>query len=225
MRESFSTKGGQAMRDRRWNISPAALVIVIAMVLMVGAIGGRFMLSPRLGPVDAHVLLEQGNESLRRTSTRAAPRGPVLEGEVPFTADRLREAAAVSVAGGLYAATERMGGRRIAGVVELLTGMTRAGLLPPGLKFAEQQPGVLVSERGTLYVRYRPEPLGIEVVSVGSKRTDGPMMLLRVPDESEGVYYRALRLDGVPVPAPFVPAAEVVAQGWTREELRGMQGL
>jgi hypothetical protein len=192
--------------------------------MMGGVIGGRFLLSPKLGTVDAHVTLEQGNESLRRTSRRPAPLAVILEGEVAFTAERLREAAAVSVASALYAATERMGGRRVAGVVDLLSGMARAGLLPPGLKFAERQPGVLLSERGTLYVRYRPEPLGVEVVSVGWKRTDGPMMLLRVPDEPEGIYYRALRLEGVPVPAPFVPAAEVIAQGWTREELRAMQG-
>src|SRR6266536_3575586 len=147
--------------NKRCKISPAALVITIAVVVMAAVGAGQFFMSPKIRTVDAHVVLENGTGTSGQAVTHPAT-GIIVEGEVAYTAERLREAAALSVASGLYVATERMSGRRVADITDLLSGLDRAGLVPPGIRFAENQPGGLVSERGMLYVRYRPEPLAME---------------------------------------------------------------
>jgi hypothetical protein len=87
--------------------------------------------------------------------------------------------------------------------------------------------GGVSSSRGQLFVRYRPEPLGIEVVSVGKERIDGPALLVRVPDEGtseDGArLYLATRLDEITVPAPFAHEAEVIALGFAPEPLRALK--
>jgi hypothetical protein len=51
--------------------------------------------------------------------------------------------------------------------------------------------------------------------------------MVRVPDESaekgEAKLYIANRLNGVGIPAPFAPAAEVIASGWSPERLRSIK--
>jgi hypothetical protein len=85
------------------------------------------------------------------------------------------------------------------------------------------------SVRGSLQVRYRREPLGIEVVSIGRERTDGPVLLLRVPsmtsekDENKGVaLYMATRLEEIIIPAPFVSEAQIITSGFAPEPLRAV---
>jgi hypothetical protein len=49
-------------------------------------------------------------------------------------------------------------------------------------------------------------------------------MIIRLPDETsekgEAKLYVADRLQGVTVPAPFTPASEVIAMGWSPERFR-----
>jgi hypothetical protein len=88
---------------------------------------------------------------------------------------------------------------------------------------------LVTSDRGTLRVRYRLEPLCIEVVSIGRERTDGPALLLRVPSLTAGkdetrdvVLYMATRLDEVTIPKPFASEAEIIALGFAPEPLRSV---
>ncbi len=104
-----------------------------------------------------------------------------------------------------------------------MAGLARSGLLPPGL-VTTQSAGTLVSAWGSLSIRYRPKPLGVEIVSIAGKPEYGPALIIRLPDEAsdkgEARLYVADRLQGVTVPAPFAFSAEVIALGWSPERLR-----
>jgi hypothetical protein len=69
--------------------------------------------------------------------------------------------------------------------------------------------------------------VGIEVVSIASKPEYGPALIVRLPDETsdkgEAKLFIADRLQGVTVPMPFAPAAEVIALGWSPERLRSLK--
>ena len=178
-----------------------------------------------VGVVDPHVWIEavptEEKDVERRSRNRAV--GAVMDGAVGRTAERLREAQAVATATSLYAITERGSGRPPRTVNDLLAGLYQKNLLPPGLTLGQQE-GTLLSRYGTLFVRYRPAPLGIEVVALGREHADGPAMMVRVPDDREGedgaLVFTARQLEGVRVPQAFAPVAEVIARGWATEKFR-----
>jgi hypothetical protein len=111
-------------------------------------------------------------------------------------------------------------------VRDLLAGVAARALIPPGLALTQAE-GVLASTHGSLSMRYRPVPLTIEIISIGSKLENGPALIVRVPDESsekgEAKLFIANTLTGVKIPAPFAPAAEVIALGWSPERLRSLR--
>jgi hypothetical protein len=166
---------------------------------------------------------------------RATPQGTsakrkviptLIEGEVARTADRIGEVMALTLSASIYAAGEQRRGRTPRTVRDLIAGITTQGLLPPGLAFTQAE-GVLASARGTLSVRYRFLPLGIEVVSLGAKPEDGPALIARVPDETsekgEAKLFIANSLGSVRIPAPFASAPEVITLGWSPEQLRSLK--
>ena len=53
----------------------------------------------------------------------------------------------------------------------------RASLLP-------ERKARSLPTHGSLFVRYRPAPLAIEVVALGREQRDGPAILVRVPDDN-----------------------------------------
>jgi hypothetical protein len=132
----------------------------------------------------------------------------------------------LALASSLYAATEQIKGRTPRTVSDLLTSLVAQNLLPPGLALTQTE-GTLSSAYGSISVRYRPVPLGIEVVSLVREPADGPALMVRVPDEAaekgEAKLYIANRLTGMRIPAPFAPAAEVIASGWSPEPLRTLR--
>lgn len=206
------------------------LITTAAIVTLI--MGTRFLssvLTNDIGGVDPRITLppNQAQEILeqqRRQQFRAFV--SVSEGEVSRTEERIREATALALAASLFAATELLAHRIPANDRVLLSGVQKAGLLPPGLQQIDNS--VLVtSDRGTLQVRYRPEPLCIEVVSIGRERTDGPALLLRVPsliagkDETRDVVlYMATRLDEITIPQPFASEAQIIELGFAPEPLR-----
>ena len=224
------------MRVWQWKISPATIVGATALMVVGASIVTSF--AQRIGVIEPHVLIvgEEVEESAtERTRPYLTP--PAMDGEVIRTTERLREVSALTMALVLYAARERIEGRTPSTVDALLAGVSRSGLMPPGL--AQQgQPGTLIvthrtavgtAPHGTLFVRYRPEPVGIEVIAVSRERRDGPAMMMRLPDdgaEGEGAgFFMATRLDDVVVPQPFSAEAEVIAAGWSREPFRAVKLL
>jgi hypothetical protein len=181
-----------------------------------------------MGAVDPRVTLppnqaQEIQERQRRQQVQAFV--SVSEGEVARTEERIREATALALAASLFAATESLAHRIPASASALFSGIQKAGLLPPGMQLLDNS-GLVSSERGALQMRYRAEPLGIEVVSIGRQRTDGPVLLLRVPstferDESRSVVlYMATRLDEITIPAPFASEAEIITLGFAPEPFR-----
>lgn len=222
------------MRVCRWKISPAAVVCATALMIVGGAL--LTGLARRIGVIEPHVLIVGGAAAEGDVRPGRIPlTPPAMDGEVIRTTERLREVTALTTALVLYAARERMEGRTPRTVDELLAGVTGRGLMPPGLVrqgrsgtlTATHSTAIGTATHGTLFVRYRPEPLGIEVIAVGSERRDGPALMMRLPDDGAGGegagFFMATGLDDVVVPQPFAGEPEVIAAGWSRESLRAVK--
>jgi hypothetical protein len=180
----------------------------------------------RLRAIDPRVTVEFGEgASVKQTSYRQTVIATTIDGEVARTAERIGEATALALSASLYAASEQTKGRSPRAARDLLAGIAAQKLLPPGV--TPTQEGVLVSAYGFLSIRYRPAPLGVEVVSVGHRPEDGPALIVRIPDElsdkGETKLFIARSLSNVKIPAPFAPAAEVIALGWSPEFLRSLK--
>jgi hypothetical protein len=84
----------------------------------------------------------------------------------------------------------------------------------------------LSSDHATLFLRYRPQPVGVEVVSIGRDREDGPAMMVRVPGDGEqadrGVLFIASKLANSDPPPPFASVRACVDAGWIEEPLRSL---
>jgi hypothetical protein len=208
------------------------LPLITTVVIVALIMGTRFVsivLTDNIGSVDPRVTLPPNQvqeilERQRRQQVRAFV--SVSQGEVSRTEERIREATALALAASLFAATESLAHRIPASEETLLSGVQKAGLLPPGMQLIGNS-RLVTSARGALQVRYRSEPLCIEVVSIGRERTDGPKLLLRVPSMISGkdqpgdvVLYLATRLDEITIPEPFENEAQIMALGFAPEPLR-----
>jgi hypothetical protein len=210
------------------------LPLVTAAVIVTLIMGTPFistLLTEDIGSVDPRVTLppnqvQKIRERQRRQQLQAF--ASVSEGEVARTEERIREATALALAASLFAATESMAHRIPATEKALLSGVQEAGLLPPGMQLVDNSE-LVSSVRGAFQVRYRREPLCIEVVSIGRERTDGPMLLLRVPslisgtaDSRDVLLYMATRLDEITIPQPFASEAQIITLGFAPEPFRAV---
>jgi hypothetical protein len=205
------------------------LIVGIVGALIVGMRLLSIAIPERSGKVDPYVnLTENQAQQIAGKQRQQQVRSfmAASEGEVSRTEERIRETTALATATSLFAAKESLDKRIPASVTALLTGVNDAGLLPPGMQLVDSSGGVS-STRGQLFVRYRPEPLAIEVVSIGKQRMDGPALLVRVPDdgmsEDGARLYLATRLDDTAVPEPFAHEAKVIALGFAPEPLRAVK--
>lgn len=207
---------------------PVVIVGIVA-ALIVGTRLLSIVLPERTGGVDPRVTLTENHarqivEKQRQQQVRAFM--AASEGEVARTEERIREATALATAAGLFTAKECLDKRVPESVTALLGGVNNAGLLPAGMQVMDGS-GVVTTARGQIFLRYRREPLGIEVVSVGKGRMDGPALLLRVPDdgmsEDGARLFMATRLDEISIPTPFAHEAEVIALGFAPEPFRAVK--
>ena len=199
------------------------LIAVPAAIVVVASLAASYFKSRAIDP---RVTMEFGKAvNSKQASPRQTTISTTIDGEVARTAERIGEATALALSASLYAASEQIKGRAPRGTGDLVAGVTAQNILPPGVTFT--QSGALVSQYGTLSVRYRPAPLGVEVVSVGHKREDGPALIVRIPEElsdkGDPSFFIARSLSDVRIPAPFAPAAEVIALGWSPETLRSLK--
>jgi hypothetical protein len=204
-------------------MTPKRVVGLVATVVVLLLLYGGEIRRALTGHYNPRISFENGaRASDRRARGRAAQsstQAAVFDGEVYRTEGRLREASAVVVAAtlsGIGRITERSPVRT---VDELLEEIVRRGLLPPGVEFVPERT-LLVSNHSTIHVRFRTEPFGVEVVSLGRERADGPGLLLRVPDESAASknalqrYFYSFRLEKISVPEAFANASAVESAGW-----------
>ena len=196
--------------------------LAASLIFAVSLVANHF----RMSAIDPRVTVElDESANVKQASARQPVIPTTIDGEVARTAERIGEATALALSASLYAAGEQIKGCSPRAAQDLLAGIAAQNLLPPGLAFT--QGGALVSAYGSLYVRYCPTPLGVEVVSVGHKRDDGPAFIVRIPDElsdkGETKLFIAHSLSDVRIPLPFAPAAEVIALGWSPETLRSLK--
>ena len=199
----------------RGNIWPVISVIAGAFfVLVVMPFILHRQSSGQMATVDAQV-------SIGDTSTESIvnPGGPSYrwpDTEVPRTAERLRDLTAVAIAATSNVMEDRLHGRTANDAGEILQRIAQRQLVPA--EWLTQQPGVLQTSYGTIHLRYAPQALTLEVLSVPNDRKDGPAMLVRIPDpENTGVglrYFESLQVDGVVYPHPFAPIPDIIAAGW-----------
>jgi len=214
---------------RKKQLNKSVLVVTVLAAVILGLRLMSVVIPPRTGTVDPHVVLSevQATEVIeRQRQMHANAFEAVSDGEVSRTEERIRQATALATATSLFAANESLNRRTPSTVTDLLAGISSAGLIPPGMQLLDAK-GEISSTHGSLFVHYKPEPLGIEILSIGKVRLDGPAILVRLPDasfsngDSDAVgLYLATRLDDVQLPVPFASDAEVIALGFAREPLR-----
>ena len=190
---------------------PTVMIAGLSASLVVAAAVVASYFKPRA--IDPRVTMEFGNgAAAKQSSAGQTVIATTMDGEVARTAERIGEATALALSASLYAAGEQIRGRAPRGARDLISGLAARNLLPPGLALTQVEDS-LVSTYGAVSVRYRPEPLGVEVISLGHKPSDGPALIVRIPDElsekGEAKLYIAGSLGAVRVPTPFSPAAEV----------------
>lgn len=193
------------------------LLVAAAAALIVAIVVARRSACLSIPLVDPVVSLER-QQSADSSSARivSTPSNLPDEGEVYRTADRLREASAVALAAALYAADEQVNRRHTLNVESVIAGIQSAGLLPPGVSV--DGPAMLQSRFARLSLRFRSEPLGIEVLSQPQSREDGPALMVRIPgsgtEGETGSVFIADRLGDINAPVPFASISDCVRAGW-----------
>ncbi len=156
------------------------------------------------------------NKSVRQSAD-------IFGGEVFDTSRRLRETGALGFAVCLSILDEARRTRQIPGSINaLINAVASRQLLPPGLSVEN---GEIHSETSKIFIRYQPEPMQIEFVSVPVEARFGPALMMRFPltsaDGKNIAYFQSSSVSNLNLPAPFAPAAEVIRSGWTLEAWRG----
>ena len=202
------------MRERG-NIWPVVAVVAGAFcVLVIVPLIIERQKAGRMATVDAHVSIGDGDLSGNGSSAARNYRWP--NGEVPRTAERLRDITGVTIAAATFLIEESLNGRTPRDADEILTGMGRRRLIPN--EWRTDQPGVLRTPHATIHLRYAPRSLTVELISVPNERVDGPAILIRIPDGENTAlgtrYFESMQLDGIIYPRPFASIADVIATGW-----------
>ena len=200
------------------------LLALSAGALLIVAVSLTSRIAGRIGVTDPRVRVETqttaaGAGDARQQRYQVVERA--MAGEVATTAERLQEATMLATAASLLIATELANRRAPANADSLITALMKRGLLPAEFSMG-QQPGTLVTARGTLALRYRGAPIGVEVISLGKSRESGQAILVRAPEDersNESGIWLAESLNEVVIPRPFAPAAELIASGWQPDSL------
>src|SRR5215813_7607723 len=165
------------MRIKQLNKSVLVVAVLVALILALRVLS--FLLPDWTGTVDPRVVFSQDKRTEvieHQRQMQANAFAAVADGEVSRTEERIRQATALATVTSLFAANESLNRRTPSTVTELLTGISSAGLLPPRMQLLDGKEEIS-SPHGSLFVRYRPEPLGIEILSIGKFRLDGPAIL------------------------------------------------
>ena len=170
--------------------------------------------------VEARVFNERARGSRQGTNSGSGTqRVFAFQGEVYDEAEQVSKSAALLYAATVLAVQQR---QPFSNVETLMAGVVSAGLLPPGLK-QESGANSFSSERAVYYIRYRAEPLGVEVLSVGKGREVESAILARLPDDEffeNALTYYVLQKTAAEMPVAFTPAAKLIEGGWRPESFK-----
>jgi hypothetical protein len=193
------------------------LLFVAAAALGLTVLLANYLMPRNVPSVDPTVSIEraQNDDSSNQRSTQVAPNLPD-DGEVYRTAVRIREASAVALAAGLYVAGEEVNRRYPQSADSVIAGLRSAVLLPPGITVDGR--AMLLSPFGRLLLRFKPDPLAIEVIDLPHSSEDGPALMIRIPgsgpDGERGSVFIADRLGDINLPSPFASISDCVRAGW-----------
>lgn len=208
-------------RGKLWplvSVGAGAFVVLFVLPLMV-----HRQQSGKMATVEAHVAIgdTQVDHQTRNESTNY--RWP--NSEVPRTAERLRDATAVAIASMTYSVEGTLGSGPPRNVDQILDGIVRRDLIPR--EWVTSQSGVLQMPNGTVHLRYSPANLSVEVLSIPRDRSDGPALLIRLPDAENTTvgprYFESMQLDGIVYPSPFAPLPRVISAGWQQRQFKQTQ--
>lgn len=202
------------MRERG-NRLPLLIVLIVAI--------GLFVVVPlliqrqnasRMASVEPSVLISNTASSVSHDSHLPTYRWP--NGEVPRTAERLRDITGVSIAAATYLVEASMAQHIPQTAGEIVSNICGRGLIPGQWLTSEE--GVLRTTNASIHLRYSARALSIEVVSVPNDHLDGPALLIRIPDTENtslgSRYFESMQLDGVIYPEPFISISEIITAGW-----------
>lgn len=179
--------------------------------------------SGKMATVEAHVSIGDTGVDPEASATSSRYRWP--NSEVPRTAERLRDATAVAIASMTYVVEGTLGGRPPGNVDQIINGVVRRDLIPR--EWVTPHSGVLQMPNGTVHLRYSPASLSVEVLSIPRDRSDGPALLIRLPDSENTTvgprYFESMQLDGIVYPSPFAPLPIVISAGWQQRQFKQTQ--
>ncbi|MBS1808785.1 MAG: hypothetical protein JST84_11380 [Acidobacteria bacterium] len=204
-----------------WALQPQ----IIVLVTVLGVVGGLLLTNwivARWQRVTARVEVAAPQIEAAQTKASASPPPKALpDGEVERTAARVREVSALVMGLTLLVVQEAVAGNPVASSEALTERFISRHLLPPTIR-ASSARAVLESETAVLYVRYRVEPLALEVVSLGRMPEDGAPIIGRIVTGSDehSALFIARQIKGAMLPDPFLPAAQVIALNWSIEPWR-----
>src|SRR5215210_6193808 len=166
------------MRDRG-NIWPVIAVVAAALcVLVIVPLFIERQRASRMATVDAHVSIGDGEMPDGQASAASNYRWP--NGEVPRTAERLRDVTAVAIAAATCLVEESLDGRIPRDADEIITRIDQRKLMASDWRTDE--PGVLRTPHATIHLRYSPRNLTVELISVTNERIEGNAIMIRIPD-------------------------------------------
>lgn len=175
--------------------------------------------------VEARVFNEAGRRTRVTDGGSRNQRVFAFQGEVYDEAEQVSKSAALLMGTTLLAAQRSLERKPFVNVASLVAGVVSEGLLPPGLK-QESGANSFSSEHAVYYIRYRPEPLGVEVLSVGKGNEVGSAILARLPDDEffeHALTYYVLPKGTAEMPAAFTPVARLMEGGWRPESFKASE--
>jgi len=208
--------------------SPLAMVMLVAAVVVFGlSFAGYVRRGGFWSPeVEARVFNEGGSRRNQNSSSASGKqRVFAFQGEVYDQAEQVRESAALAMGTTLLAAGRSLEKQPFQTVEALVAGMNEAGLLPPGLS-QDSGSTSLSSRHAAYYIRYRSDPLGVEVLSIAKGTGNGVAMMVRLPDDEfsdNALTYYIIPKSGLQVPGAFAPASRLLGAGWRPETFKATE--
>jgi len=204
--------------------SPLAVVLTVAMIVVfVMSFAGYVRRGGFWSPeVEARVFNQDGRDQNQSSGVPGNRRKFAFQGEVYNGAEQVRESAALAIGATLLATQRALDRKPFQTVESLIVGVAEQDLLPPGLM---QNGSTVTSRYGRYYIRYRAEPVGVEVLSVG-KGSDGLAILMRLPDDEfsdNALTYYTISKAGLQVPVGFAPVAQLISEGWRPETFKAAE--
>ena len=222
-----STKNKSSEENQKFFGSPLFNVLLMVALMLVVSGFFRFL---EWRKINAQTQIQfndtENAESNDKTKTKTVRQSPdIFGGEVASTSRRLRETGAFGFAVSISILDEAREKRQIPGSISgLLNAVTARDLLPPEISVEN---GEISSPTSKIYIRYQPEPMQIEFVSIPKKAEFGPALMLRFPltsaDGKNIAYFQSTKTENVNLPPPFAPSHAILRSGWTLEAWRGME--